>query len=132
MGSGQQNFRVMVVDDEPEIAAGIADLLSLITSYQIESFADPNQAIGAFQSNPYHLVLTDLRMPKIEGTELVRRIKDINPATEIIVMTALKDEEMIEASKTLGVNDIFYKPIDLNCIEKAVIKSHEKYMKTIQ
>jgi YesN/AraC family two-component response regulator len=129
--SGKQIFRVMIVDDEPEIAAGIADLLSLITNYHIEPFADPHLAMGAFQDNPYHLVLTDLRMPKIEGTELVRRIKEINPTTEIIVMTALKDEEMIEASKTLGVNEIFYKPVDLTGIEEAVVRSHEKYMQTI-
>lgn len=123
-------FRIMVVDDEPEIARGIADMLSAITEYHIDPFSDPHLAIGAFQENPYHLVLTDLRMPKIEGNQLLKQIKDISPSTEVIIMTALKDQELIDTSITLGAKDIFYKPIDLMRIEQAVIKSHETHMQS--
>jgi DNA-binding NtrC family response regulator len=128
VATGTKTFRIMVVDDEPEIAKGIADMLSAITEYHIEPFADPHQAIGAFQEKPYHLVLTDLRMPRIEGNELVKQIKDIAPSTKVIVMTALKDQEMIDTSRALGIQDIFYKPIDLMGIEKAVLESHEEYI----
>ena len=71
-------------------------------------------------------------MPKIQGTDLVKQIKDISPSTEIIVMTALKDQDMIDISKSLGAKDIFYKPIDLIGIEKAVIRLHQEFIQNQQ
>lgn len=118
----------MVVDDEPEIAQGLTAMLSAITDHQIESFTDPCLALGAFQENPYHLVLTDLRMPKIEGFELLKKIKDVEPDTEVIIMTAVKDQNTIDSSLELGATEIFFKPINLFGIEEAVYKSHAKFM----
>lgn len=128
MRVSEQTYRIMVVDDEPEIAKGLASMLSAITDHQVEPFIDPSLALVAFQENPYHLVLTDLRMPKIEGLELVRQIKDIEPDTEVIIMTAVKDQDTIHSSKELGATDIFFKPINLFGIEEAVCKSHKKFM----
>jgi len=128
LASADKTYRIMVVDDEPEIAEGIAYMLTAITDHHVEPFIDPCLAIGAFQDNPYHLILTDLRMPKIEGLELIRRIKELQPDTEVIVMTAVRDQDTIHTSIELGASDIFYKPIDLIGMEKAVCKSHEKFL----
>ena len=125
MASADKTYRIMVVDDEPEIAEGIAYMLTAITDHHVEPFIDPCLAIEAFQDNPYHLVLTDLRMPRIEGLELVRQIKELEPDTEVIIMTAVKDQD---TSIELGASDVFYKPINLIGMEKAVCKSHEKFL----
>jgi DNA-binding NtrC family response regulator len=128
LASIDKTYRIMVVDDEPEIAEAVAYMLSTITDHHVEPFIDPCLAIGAFQDNPYHLVLTDLRMPKIEGLELIRQIKEIQPDTEVYIMTAVKDQGTIHTSIELGASDIFYKPIDLVGMEKAVCKSHESFL----
>lgn len=128
MALADKTYRIMVVDDEPEIAEAVAYMLTAITDHHVEPFIDPCLAIGAFQDNPYHLVLTDLRMPKIEGLELLRQIKEIQPDTEVLIMTAVKDQDTIHTSIELGASDIFYKPIDLIGMEKAVCKSHAKFL----
>jgi len=128
LASADKTYRIMVVDDEPEIAEAVAYMLAAITDHHVEPFIDPCLAIGAFQDNPFHLVLTDLRMPKIEGLELLRQIKEMEPDTEVLIMTAVKDQGTIHTSIELGASDIFYKPIDLVGMEKAVCKSHEKFL----
>ena len=118
----------MVIDDEPEIAEAVAYMLTAITDHYVEPFIDPCNAIAAFKEHPYDLVLTDLRMPKIEGLELVRQIKGMQPETEIMIMTAVKDQDTIHNTLELGASSIFYKPIDLAGMEKAVCRSHEKFI----
>jgi DNA-binding NtrC family response regulator len=128
LASVDESYRIMVVDDEPEIAEAVAYMLSAITDHHVEPFIDPCLALVAFQDNPYHLVLTDLRMPKIEGLELIRQIKEMHPDTEVLIMTAVKDQGTIHTSIELGASDIFYKPVDLIGMEKAVCKSHGKFL----
>ncbi len=117
----------MVVDDEPAIAEGLATTLSFLTGYEFHAFHDSTKALAAFEKEPYHLVLTDLTMPKLNGFDLLEKIKSLRPITDTIVITAHKSKDIAKNSRTIGATDIFYKPVDIEALEKVVIDCYQKY-----
>ncbi len=120
-------YRIMVVDDEPAIAEGLATTLSFLTGYEFHAFHDSTKALAAFEEEPYHLVLTDVTMPELNGFDLLEKIKSMQPITETIVITAHKSNDVVQNSHTLGAADIFYKPVDVEALEKAIILCFRKF-----
>lgn len=120
-------YRIMVVDDEPAIAEGLATNLSFLTGYEFHAFHNSSQALAAFEKEPYHLVLTDLTMPDLNGFDLLKKIKSMQPITETIVITAHRSNDVVQNSHTLGAADIFYKPVDVAALEKAIIQCYQKF-----
>ena len=90
--------RIMVVDDERDILSIVKRGLESKNRFQVETFIDAESALESLKENAgdyYDLVLTDIRMPKINGFELYRRIKESNPHMKIVFITAFeinKDE----------------------------------------
>lgn len=121
-------YRIMVVDDEPDIAEGIAVTLSALTGLHFSPFSNAMQALSAFKNQPYDLVLTDLTMPGIGGFDLVSQIKKIRPGTDFIIITAHKSLEVVHHSHLLGAMKIFYKPFNIEELERAVQNCHQKFL----
>jgi DNA-binding NtrC family response regulator len=92
---------VLIVDDEIDIINSVKRWLEA-DGFKVHGIADPLQALEFFQNNSEDIdvVLSDIRMRKIDGLELVKRIKSIRPETKIIFMTALETDRL-ELSKTL-------------------------------
>lgn len=128
MTNMQNNFRIMIVDDEPEIAQGLSMILSSVTSHFIESFSDPFQAISAFTSQPYDLVISDVMMPDLNGFEMIARLKEINKSTSFIIVTAVKNKDLISNCRKLGIDQIYYKPINLNELEQGITLAHKQFL----
>lgn len=91
----------MIVDDEIDIINSVKRWLEA-DGFKVHGIADPLQAIEYFQNNSddIDVVLSDIRMRKIDGRDFVKRIKAIRPETRIIFMTALETDSL-ELSKTL-------------------------------
>jgi CheY-like chemotaxis protein len=96
----QERHSILLVDDEQDIVNSVRRWLEA-DGFNVYGFADPVQALEYFQnnSNNVDLVLSDIRMRKLDGYELVKKIKAIRPQTKVIFMTALEFNE--ELSKTL-------------------------------
>lgn len=92
---------VLIVDDEIDIINSVKRWLEA-DGFKVHGIADPLQAIEYFQNNSddIDVVLSDIRMRKIDGRDFVKRIKAIRPETRIIFMTALETDSL-ELSKTL-------------------------------
>jgi DNA-binding NtrC family response regulator len=92
---------VLIVDDEIDIINSVKRWLEA-DGFKVHGISDPLQALEYFQNNSddIDVVLSDIRMRKIDGRELVKRIKSMRPETRIIFMTALETDR-IELSKTL-------------------------------
>jgi DNA-binding NtrC family response regulator len=116
----KKDFKVMVVDDEVDIAQGMAENLEMITGHSFDFFSDPYLALQAFKNKSYNLVLTDISMPNIDGFEMMKRMRARRPTTFFIVITAHKTIEMVTRSMRLGASYIFYKPVDLAGLEDAI------------
>jgi DNA-binding NtrC family response regulator len=111
---------VSIVDDDIYIAQLFHDALSEnIDGVSVFSFNDPVKAFEHFTENNenYALVISDLRMPNLNGLELLKKVKDLNPKVRTILMSAYNFEEeelyqsyMIEAV----INSTIEKPVTMN------------------
>ncbi|MDR3636334.1 MAG: sigma-54 dependent transcriptional regulator [Isosphaeraceae bacterium] len=120
-------FRILIVDDEPNIRTGLAQALAS-DSFTIATAKDADEAWTLFQSAHHLLVLTDLKMPgSLSGIELIRRIKDERPETLIIVITAHGTVETAVEAMRLGAHDYLTKPIDLGTLRLQVRNAFEHH-----
>ena len=96
-----KGYSILLVDDEQDIVNSIKRWLQA-DGFKVYGFANPLQALEHFQNNydKIDLVLSDIRMRKMNGYELVKRIKAIRPETKVVFMTAL-ETDLIELSKIL-------------------------------
>ena len=92
---------ILLVDDELDIVNSIKRWLQA-DGFKVYGFANPLQALEYFQNNydKIDLVLSDIRMRKLNGYELVKKIKVIRPETKVVFMTAL-ETDLLELSKIL-------------------------------
>ena len=124
--------KLMVVDDEKDILRVIKRDLEANNNntFKVDTFYSSELAIQAFDSHPkdyYDLILTDIRMPKINGFELYRRIKEKNPSMKIAFITAfeINKEEFNKVLPSIDVKDFIIKPIsmsDLSSKLKEIVK----------
>jgi DNA-binding NtrC family response regulator len=80
--------RVLVVDDDADIAYLVSLMLSRIGTFDTETAPTAEQALAMLADGEWDLLLTDLRMPGMDGTELVREAKALRPGLPAIIMTA--------------------------------------------
>ena len=125
-------IKLMVVDDEKDILRVIKRDLEANNNntFKVDTFYSSELAIQAFDSHPkdyYDLILTDIRMPKINGFEFYRRIKEKNPSMKIAFITAfeINKEEFNKVLPSIDVKDFIIKPIsmsDLSSKLKSIVK----------
>jgi two-component system, OmpR family, response regulator ChvI len=114
----QQKYsaNIMIVDDEPDTVFTYKSLLSA-EGYNVQPFTDPQEALKHFVQLPdpssyYHLVLLDIRMPRLNGLQLFYRIKAISPNTKIMFISALDiAEELTSILPDIKYDDIIKKPL---------------------
>jgi len=92
---------LLIIDDEQAQRESLAGFLAK-KGYQIQQAASAQEAIEIVQRMPVDLLLTDLRMPGMDGRELLQKVKGINPEVEVIVMTAFGSLESAVAAMKEG------------------------------
>jgi DNA-binding NtrC family response regulator len=107
-------MKILVVDDEAPIRDMIKKGLSQMGGYNVEVAKNGLEAIEKIEKDVFDLVLTDLKMPEMDGLELLKTIKGIRPEVMVILMTAYGSIETAVEAMRLGANDYITKPVDLN------------------
>ena len=97
--------RVLIVDDEPDMVENCARILARV-GYQCLTTTDPEHALGLVESEHPDLLITDLKMPGLDGMELIRRARRLDPALPIIVITAFATIESAVAAIKEGAFDL--------------------------
>jgi len=82
--------KILIVDDEPDITS-VFDMILEMNGFEVDIYNDPLLALSDFKPNSYGLALLDIRMPKINGFELYKKIKDIDNKIEVCFITAFED-----------------------------------------
>jgi DNA-binding NtrC family response regulator len=111
--------RVLVVDDEPDMVENCARILKR-ASYQCLSTTDPHQALALVESERPDLLLTDLKMPGMDGMELLRRARAIDPTLPVILITAFATIESAVAAVKDGAFDYLPKNFSVDQLRVAV------------
>jgi len=104
---------ILVIDDERSIRNALKDILEY-ENYQVEMAVDGIEGVELFSKNKYDIVLCDIKMPKMDGLEVLEKIHEINPdATVIMVSGHGNIDTAVDAIKK-GAFDFIEKPLDLN------------------
>ena len=117
--------RVIVIDDEVNAAAALETLLKE-DGYEVSRAHDARSGLQLLEKEEPDVVLTDLRMPGMDGIELLTRIKQIRPEIMVILMTAYGTVKTAVKAMKLGAEDYLGKPIDVEELEVVLEKVLEK------
>ena len=124
---------VAIVDDELDIASLFREYLSGIKDILVFSFTDPVVALEHFINNKYEyfLIISDLKMPRLSGIKLIKKVKEANPFVRTLLMTAFEvnDPMFEEYRKANIINDFLQKPVRLEDLHSIVEKHLNLYKK---
>ena len=102
--------RILVVDDEPNMLRLLKTILMDKTGYEVTTTNNPLEVSKLLQEDHYDLVVTDLKMPLVDGIDLIGIVKNIDAAMPIIVITAYGTIETAEEAIQKGAYDFITKP----------------------
>src|SRR5690606_3319667 len=97
-----------------------------VAGYKVSAFAEAEQATVAIDPKFNGIVITDLRMPRVDGLELLRRVLAIDPDIPVILMTGQGDIDSAVTAMRLGAYDFMEKPFDPDRFAEAVRRASEK------
>jgi putative two-component system response regulator len=117
--------RILIVDDEETIRAILAKRLER-EGYHCATAENGQEAINQFYKDNFSLVITDIKMPEMDGIELLRRLKAMDPTLIVIMVTAYAEIEVAVEAMHLGADDFILKPVDLELLIFTVRKALEK------
>ena len=124
---------ILIVDDEFDIIAVFKQGLER-QGYQVFAFTDPLLALEHFQINSkqYALVISDLRMPGMNGYEFIKRIKEIKAEVKVFFMTAFEidDVEFRRILPSIKIDEFIQKPVTINDLTSTISKYISVQMKT--
>ena len=103
---------ILVVDDEDALRTVLSSELES-EGYVVATAGDGDEAITVLQGKSFDLVLLDIKMPRVDGFEVLRFIKERYPATKVIMLTGFADLKNAIESKKLGAEYFVSKPYDL-------------------
>lgn len=109
----RKGYKILIVDDEVEYQKVLTLILSDL-GYKIASCSNGMEALEYLEKNIVDLVLTDLKMPVMDGVELIKRIKEKNERIDVVVLTAYGSIESAVDSIKYGAKDYFVKSSDMN------------------
>ncbi len=121
------NPKLLLVDDEE----GIRKVLGIAladSGYTVLTAENGQEALGVFDREQPEIVLTDIKMPGMDGISLLRRLKQRNPETEVIMITGHGDMDLAIKSLQYDATDFVTKPISDDALEKSLQKARENIL----
>jgi DNA-binding NtrC family response regulator len=126
-----KKWLVAIVDDELDIVNLFRDALNKIRGLSIFTFTDPLTAFEHIRMNKskYAVVISDLRMPGINGMDLIYKIKKENPLIRTLLMTAFEVDDKVfeDYTKNKIIDGFLQKPLKLSALESEVHKQIDIY-----
>ena len=101
---------ILIIDDERDMLVLLKRIIREETDYQVDIESDPVNAIDVFKQGTYDMVITDLKMPKMDGMQLLGAIKKIDPGVNVVILTAYATIETAVEAIRKGAYDYITKP----------------------
>jgi DNA-binding NtrC family response regulator len=110
---GTTTLRILVVDDDPDVRGAVVDVLGA-AEHEVTPVGDGAAALERLAAGSFDLVITDVRMPKVDGLTLFRRTLEMSPRPDVILMTSFGSVSDAVAALKQGARDYLTKPFDLD------------------
>lgn len=117
--------KILVIDDEKAIRRSIREILEF-EKHQVEEAEEGQMALNMALKNNYDLILSDIKMPKLDGIELLQKLMDSSISSAVIMMSGHGTIETAVDAVKIGAYDFLAKPIDLNRLLVSVRNALEK------
>ncbi len=115
---------LVIIDDEPIVGRRLKQVFTKM-GYKVEIFTNPLEAVKYMENNPFDIVVTDFKMEEIDGMEVLRRAKELNPDSRVIIITGYAKPETAKEAFKSGVFDFMVKPFRLEELKNAVNRAAE-------
>ena len=119
------NGRILVVDDEEIVIQSCLRVLSG-GGYRVDAARDGLEALKAIDENGYDVLILDIKMPKMDGMEVLQRVKEAHPDIDMIMITGLHEIATAVQAMKLGAFDYLPKPFDPEELELVVARAFER------
>ena len=129
-----KQIRILVVDDEPKLCHLIEELLKL-EGYLVDVSLSNMEALQMIKENKYQMLITDLKMPGIDGLELIQKARELNPEIRTIMITGSETVETAVQSLKHEIDDDIKKPfsiVELKKVVKRTLYIHQVAMENEQ
>ena len=120
----ETNMRLLVVDDEPIVGKRLKQVFGKI-GFEIETYTDSALALAAIAEKPFDIVVTDLKMEGIDGIEVLKRVRAMNPKTRVIIITGYASPDTAELAQQEGVFAFLAKPFRLDELKQVIYRAME-------
>jgi anti-anti-sigma factor len=117
--------KILIIDDERPILT-MFELFLGTYGYEVHTAENGQHGLEVFKRERPQIVLTDIKMPGMDGLEVLRRIKAIDPLTEVIVITGHGDMDIAIKALNLNATDFINKPIEDNALDAALSRARER------
>ena len=111
--------KVLVVDDEPQAVELLEEFLTA-KGYAVVGASGGEEALGRLKEERPHLMLLDIRMPVMDGLEVLRRAREIDREVGIVMVTAVNEESIGREALRMGAYDYITKPLDFDYLERVL------------
>ena len=108
--------RILVIDDELDMLMLLRMIIEDNTDYEVETTNNPSEALKMVRENDYDVVISDLKMPGMDGLELCDEVREIDPDLPLIMITAYGSLETADEAMKKGVADFITKPFRKDAI----------------
>ena len=122
----RKDINILVVDDQRKVADTVSEIMSR-AGYSATAVYSGREAVERFEEKKIQLVITDLKMPEVDGMDLLKTIKGIDAKVPVIVVTGYGTvKKAVEAIKN-GAYDFVEKPVDRDKLELIVERALERH-----
>lgn len=119
------SIKVLLVDDEKEFVETLSERLGF-RDMETTVVYDGKSALDCIQKDPPEVMIIDLKMPGIDGMEVLKEVRQTRPGIEVIVLTGHGSEQDREKCMNLGAFAYMQKPVEIDLLSKALNNAHKK------
>ena len=122
-----KNMKVLLVDDEEEFVKALAERLKM-RDLRSDTVLDGEEALSFVEDQEPDVMVLDLKMPGIDGMEVLRQVRKAYPKIQVIILTGHGTEKHEEEAKRLGAFDYLEKPVNLDVLVKKMKAAYRRKM----
>jgi DNA-binding NtrC family response regulator len=113
----RSKVKILLLDDEAIVAERVKSSL-LNSGFYVDSFTSSIDALSNLNRNKYDILITDLKMSKPDGMEVLKTAKQIQPEIKVVVITGFATNQTAETAKQIGADEFIAKPFKLSHLKK--------------